>query len=291
MSPRLLRLEGATLEELREQVRAQHGPGAQIVGAELVTVGGIHGYFARRHYEVTVELPDPEPSPQRRRGRRAASVAADAGARGASGIDALLQHAESVEAQLHPSVSTGGDLFAALMDDLTFNTTPPPALVSAERVPPLPARPGDLAVVVGLDADPLTVARQMASFLDLPAQAVQAHDDDDDGVAAYARLATAELRASGVRGGFPVFLVLQRPPSGFDGPVLAQLEADQVWLAVDAGRKPADTATWASEVRAAVDVHGLAVLGAALTATPATVNQLGLPVGWVDGVRAAAPVL
>ncbi|NJC21247.1 hypothetical protein BJ994_000323 [Arthrobacter pigmenti] len=289
MSPRLLRLEGATLEELREQVRAQHGPGAQIVGAELVTVGGIRGYFARRHYEVTVELPDPEPSPQRRRGRRAASVPADSGVSGASGIDALLQHAESVEAQLHPSVSTGGDLFAALMDDLTFNTTPPPALVSAERVPPLPARPGDLAVVVGLGSDPLTVARQMASFLDLPAQAVQAHDDD--GVASHARLAATELRATGVRGEFPVFLVLQRPPSGFDGPVLARLEADQVWLAVDAGRKPADTATWASEVRTAVDVHGLAVLGSARTATPATVNQLGLPVGWVDGARAASPVL
>ena len=61
------------MPELRERVRAEHGHDARIVHAEQITVGGIRGYFAKRHVEVTVEVPvevfvEVEPA-RRRRGR------------------------------------------------------------------------------------------------------------------------------------------------------------------------------------------------------------------------------
>jgi hypothetical protein len=61
------------------------------------------------------------------------------------------------------------------------------------------------------------------------------------------------------------------------------LSPDQVWLVVDAGRKPDDTALWVNTVAARIPVDAVAVEGSALTATPDTVDELNLPIGWVDG--------
>lgn len=69
---------------------------------------------------------------------------------------------------------------------------------------------------------------------------------------------------------------------------LGAIDPDQVWVVVDAGRKPDDTQRWVDRVATAVDIAALAVVGAASTATPQTVNSLGIPVGWVDGAPAAA---
>ena len=84
MEPRRFQLEGPSLDALKAQVLAEHGPRARIIAAEKVTVGGIGGFLARHHYEVTVELPP--------RGRRAAPVDADLPSR--AGIGALLARAE-----------------------------------------------------------------------------------------------------------------------------------------------------------------------------------------------------
>lgn len=119
MEPRRFQLRGATLAELRERIRLDHGEDALIVSAEKVTVGGIKGFFARQHYEVTVEVPP----------RRRAAHALDLPAR--LGIAALLDDADEEESQLRPRaaavppatpVSTESDGFAALMDELTFAT-------------------------------------------------------------------------------------------------------------------------------------------------------------------------
>ncbi|MDN4642509.1 hypothetical protein [Arthrobacter sp. PsM3] len=63
---------------------------------------------------------------------------------------------------------------------------------------------------------------------------------------------------------------------------VAALSADQVWLVVDAGRKPADSARWVGVLAAELDITAVAIVGASETATPETVNALGLPVGWID---------
>ncbi|TJY71484.1 hypothetical protein E4J89_04350 [Arthrobacter sp. CAU 1506] len=133
MSARRLQLKGASLQELKAQVLAEHGPDAKIVAAEKVTVGGIRGFFAREHYEVTVELPAPSV-----RGQHALDQKARAG------IAALLADAELAESQLHGSrlpgkapelqVSTHTDQFAVIMDNLTFNTARPTRLPKGAKL-------------------------------------------------------------------------------------------------------------------------------------------------------------
>ena len=67
---------------------------------------------------------------------------------------------------------------------------------------------------------------------------------------------------------------------------VAALSADQLWVVVDAGRKQEDSARWVGVLAAQLDVTAVAVVGAAETATPETVNTLGLPVGWIDSGQA-----
>ena len=259
------------------------------------------------------------PAPPVRTGRRSAGRA-PAPQRKESGIAALLAEADDVEASLHgvdvpePSVSTDSNLFAALMDDLIFNTDAA-SKVSARQpaaVPvPAPAtRPGDLTVVVGLGADALNVARSMAEELvderhsraavraigEREGNGRRAARGGETGLEASNpvtdRLAAAALRAGGVEGGFPVFVAV-----GLAGDVaenvaaVAGLGADQVWIVVDVGRKPMDTAAWVTAVTREVAVTAVAVVGTAATSSPETVNTLGIPVGWVDGRRATSPVL
>ena len=67
---------------------------------------------------------------------------------------------------------------------------------------------------------------------------------------------------------------------------VAALSADQLWVVVDAGRKQEDSARWVGVLAAQLDITAVAVVGAAETATPETVNTLGLPVGWIDSGQA-----
>ena len=69
---------------------------------------------------------------------------------------------------------------------------------------------------------------------------------------------------------------------------MAALSADQVWVVVDAGRKHEDTARWVGVLSAQLNVTAVAVVGAAETGSPESVNGLGLPVGWIDGRPARA---
>ncbi|GMA27824.1 hypothetical protein [Arenivirga flava] len=69
------------------------------------------------------------------------------------------------------------------------------------------------------------------------------------------------------------------------------MPADQVWVVVDPGRKPEDTARWVGAVAAALPVDALALVGLTGTASPATVNELRIPVGWIETAPATAPTL
>jgi hypothetical protein len=70
---------------------------------------------------------------------------------------------------------------------------------------------------------------------------------------------------------------------------IAALSPDQLWVVVDAGRKHEDTARWVGQLRARLEVAAVAVVGVADTATPESVDALGLPVGWIDGRAATRP--
>ena len=93
--------------------------------------------------------------------------------------------------------------------------------------------------------------------------------------------------------GRPVYLALgltgvtARSPRG--AVEAAALAPDQVWAAVDAGRKAEDTAQWIAELREAVNVDAVAVLDPDGTSSPHTVAALGIPVGWIDGAAGSLP--
>jgi hypothetical protein len=69
---------------------------------------------------------------------------------------------------------------------------------------------------------------------------------------------------------------------------VAALSADQLWVVVDAGRKAEDTARWVGVLASQLNISGVAVVRATETATPETVNALGLPVGWIDAAPSHA---
>lgn len=449
MAPQLFHLEGPSLEELKIQAAALYGPRALIVSAELVTVGGIRGVLARRHYEIVVEVPDPATGQAdgyrsvsgstsgSRRGRRSAAAPA--------GIDALLRQAELDEVRIaggsspagspaagsrgvaagaaagaggpgsgtpgagagEPAgVSTDSGLFAALMDNLTFATSPSapgtvadpsaarrrhgddapralpdveptrteppggpvaagsvtagstdpgpsggstpwglrasgrpsaapgsgeapddaPAVVphlaphpgdpadlpdlggyvvdtaaAPDPVPAVLSAPGDLVIVVGAPAVVWEVAVSMAAAFGRGAPAAVAVAGPEGWLTRDARRIDDRLdanaaRAAGVDGGHPVFLALSSEDPVTDARLLLALRPDQVWLAVDAGRKEADTAAWVGALRRSMEraelaPAGLAVVGSGSTATPGTVDALGLPVGWRDGGSPESPTL
>jgi hypothetical protein len=389
-------MTGETLDGLRREVRATHGASARIVAAQKVTVGGVAGFFARKHYEVTVEVPDPAidlpvarvrittPVPAERAGiaallasadeaedalqagapapraawsasiapgdaaasstpvrdgfddvltgsvvpvspRRAAHAAAAAAA-SAGGTSASPSSAGGAVPVTTPAdVSTRTDAFASIMDDLTFNGIAPAAgagggvgvgavsagptafadgdaadpdalhgaaprrtaaslaaaadalaaqarAVASPGVPPAPdvsRGAGDLVVVVGRPGDAFRVAAQMASTFGLRSVDVS---DRRSGILA---------RATGVHENSAVVTAL-----AWDAAAPAALEAiaaDQVWVAVDVGRKHDDTARWVEAVRAVAPVVAAAVVGEDDTATPGTVHLLGVPVGWREG--------
>lgn len=288
------------MEELRERVRNRYGAEARIVRAEAVTVGGIKGYLAKRHFEVTVRVPLPEQGPAERK---------PAPVRSRAGIAALLAEAEQAEQAgkvpaAPPAVSTASGQFQELVEGLARSTgsVPDTGLSRGRRVSRAvrPGRhPGDLTVVVGLHHDALAVCLGMA------------RDGGTDGggprgvyvggfcpvegyLALGNRAGAVAARAAGVEGRYPVFVAwgIESAPGGDSRfATLASLAADQVWVAVDARIKSADTEAWVAGVKGAADVTGMAVLQSAGTATPGTVNRLGLPVGWLDGGPSEAGML
>lgn len=320
-------------------MRAEHGGRARVLATERVTVGGIRGFFARQHYEATIEVDDEEwtgvpllpaendaePSapavpPVPAAPGRGAHALIDLPAR--VGLAALLDDADGAEAALqredaprgpgashppvpHPPVpptavpptpvSTQAPDFAAIMDDLTFTTAPAgQAPVPAPPVVPAVARgAGDLVVVAGLGEAALRVARSMADAVGAGDVVLAGTLATGSGVAD--RRTALAVRAQGVERGEPVVVAF-----GVTAGIgiarsaittLTRIDPDQLWLAVDAGRKPDDTARWVTAIASATPVYALAVEGSTATATPATINELAIPVGWLDSAPSKTPRL
>lgn len=278
MSPSRFQLEGPSLAEVTARAHAEYGPRAKIIAAEAVTTGGISGFFAQRHYEVTIEVPDDT-----------AQDAHEFDLPARAGIAALLDDADNgdmgiIEEPIAPTLSTTSVDFAAIMADLTVNTATTEKDVAQEGPPPLTGS-GDLIVVVGLGDDALRIARTMTGIAgdnalrtagDLFLPAVDRTDN---------RRSILTARAAGVEGHHAIVVVFGLAGSDVDfarTDALGRLHADQVWLAVDASRKEADTRRWVAGVRAAVTVDAMVAFGRGLTATPETVAKFGLPVSWSE---------
>ena len=193
-----------------------------------------------------------------------------------------------------PVVSTASGAFDALLDGLP-GATEPEAVAEAPEVPAVPAvleGPGDAVLVVGLGPDALAIALSMASSrrgsLVRTAGSFRAEGYGH----LVGRSGFTSVRADAVIAGKPVFVAFGLGADGtVRAPALAELKADQVWLAVDATRKPSDTLAWTRKVGWATQTDALAVLNSQNTLTPQSVNELGLPVGWLDDRQATSTFL
>ncbi|WP_430780645.1 hypothetical protein [Actinoplanes sp. G11-F43] len=82
-------LEGPAIEPLLAQVRDEYGSSVRIISADKVRSGGIGGFFAKQHYELSVEVPD---STEDSDDMAQQTVA---GNNGAHHFESLLEQAES----------------------------------------------------------------------------------------------------------------------------------------------------------------------------------------------------
>ncbi len=70
--PTRVLLEGPAIEPLLAQVRDEYGSSVRIISADKVRSGGFGGFFAKQHYELSVEVPDADEREVARRSRPAA---------------------------------------------------------------------------------------------------------------------------------------------------------------------------------------------------------------------------
>ncbi len=171
------------------------------------------------------------------------------------------------------------------------DTPPAAAPRQRESVPAPLTGVGDLVVLVGLGEDALDAALAMSTAAGgadvrtagkLSAYGHLHVDGRQSATAARAHAVLTDqtvLVAFGLGKARDALARLQ---------AVAALSADQLWVVVDAGRKHEDTARWVGVLAAQLNVTAVAVVGAAETGTPETVNGLGLPVGWIDSSHAGA---
>ncbi|XVU24981.1 hypothetical protein ACQPZJ_48625 [Actinoplanes sp. CA-054009] len=126
-------LEGPAIEPLLAQVRDEYGSRVRIISADKVRSGGVGGFFAKQHYELSVEVPDGNEDgndmPQR-------SKTADSGQHS---LERLLERAESQDR----------------MDEAArpaFGTATPRSVTPASFAAARPKPPADLGVDEGRHA-------------------------------------------------------------------------------------------------------------------------------------------
>ncbi|MEQ4520849.1 hypothetical protein ABLI39_15975 [Pseudarthrobacter sp. B907] len=196
-----------------------------------------------------------------------------------------------------PPAPAPGHPVSAVPSAPSPSSSPSPAVRAAaparETVPFPLSGTGDLVVLVGLDDDAMDTALAMSSAAggadvrtagELSAYGHLHLDGRQSATAARAHAVETEqtvLAAFGLGKARNTLARLQ---------AIAALSPDQLWVVVDAGRKHEDTARWVGLLRARLDVAAVAVVGAADTATPESVDALGLPVGWIDGRPATRPL-
>ena len=293
MSPSRYQVEADSIEELNARILDEYGPDAAVVATTVTTSGGLQGFFATRKFHATVELAD---------GSSNDAHVFDLPAR--AGIAALLDQADFSDdvthiGELTPAdhtrrgaesewkVSTSTVDFAAILADLTLNTAQSsPAIAPPAAPSPLPLRgAGDLVVFIGLGDDSLAVAQSVAAGVGASVLRVGGTVDRPHLARIDDRRGAIAARAEGVRLGNGVVMAFGLPRRGPTAESVAQLEslnADQFWVAVDAGRKPEDTVRWVRAVANVVPLTAVMSWAPDETSTPHSVSQLGLPVGWVE---------
>ncbi|MFC3740207.1 flagellar biosynthesis protein FlhF [Paractinoplanes deccanensis] len=112
-------LEGPAIEPLLAQVRDEYGSRVRIISADKVRSGGVGGFFAKQHYELSVEVPDANEDgndmPQR-------AKTAD---NGQHSLERLLERAESQDRIDEPARPAFGTATPRSVSPASFATARP----------------------------------------------------------------------------------------------------------------------------------------------------------------------
>jgi hypothetical protein len=142
--PTRVLLEGPAIEPLLAQVRDEYGSRVRIISADKVRSGGVGGFFAKQHYELSVEVPDPT---EDRNDMAQRTKSADNG----HTLERLLERAESHDRMDRPAGNAAKGAHPA------FSTTSPrtvtPATFGTATRPPAEAPPARAAAENGFGAD------------------------------------------------------------------------------------------------------------------------------------------
>jgi len=288
------RLDPAPLERIADTVRERYGVAATVVSTEEVRLGGIGGFFARRYLDVLVDVPDPGKPEEWTAHRRGPFDDLIERADRADGADRQKGSGVPIDASAVPPLSTESDAFTGVLEDLQRYASPHAPVATTQRRKARPVvllkAPGDLVVIAGIGDDAVTVARALAGDrggAEIVAGGALPVNPGIGRVVDYKSAFSA--RARGVENGRATIVAYSIEPGdarlAAHAAALAAIRPDQLWLAVDASRKPEDTAAWVGAVCTVVSVQALAVLRTAWTTTPETVRSLGLPEGWSDAVE------
>jgi hypothetical protein len=171
------------------------------------------------------------------------------------------------------------------------------------EAPSLPARAGEVLVIIGELRAALEVARTVGETLNLPSSQVLVAASGSIGTDIPAGRRVAEVGQAAKRvaklrheSALPLILVVDsaaaRPTADGGGndwarSIVERVGATSVWAVVDATRKTADSSAWLASIGHA---DALAVHGCAVTGDPAAVLQLGVPVAMIDS-RTATPAI
>jgi hypothetical protein len=131
-------LEGPAIEPLLAQVREEYGSAVRIISADKVRSGGIGGFFAKQHYELSVEVPDAaaeeEPPPQT---IDQMLERAEAGDRVGAGRTAGIEDTDAAAERFQPDTGAAFAELLAGLDTAQHIATPAPA----RPAPPVQAAP------------------------------------------------------------------------------------------------------------------------------------------------------
>lgn len=281
-----------SLDGVEEKARQRYGAGARVLSAEEVRVGGIGGFFARRFMDVVVEIPDGAAPAQHWTALRQPQAAGRGSRR--SALDDLIERADSKDAPLAPAsvppLSTESTAFTDVLADLRRYAAPTDPAVPGQRRAKRPIvllrAPGDLVVIAGIGEDPLVVATALARETASVQVAVGGAILEVGTARVGDRRTAFAARARGVENGRATIVAFGIDPGdaefAADTASLSGIRPDQLWLAVDASRKPEDTQRWVTALATTLPVQAIAVLRSAWTTTPETIRSLGLPEGWSD---------
>ncbi|MCO8272608.1 hypothetical protein M1L60_18600 [Actinoplanes sp. TRM 88003] len=127
--PTRVLLEGPAIEPLLAQVRDEYGSRVRIISADKVRSGGVGGFFAKQHYELSVEVPDPN---EDRSDMAQRTKTAD---NGQHSLERLLERAESQDRTDDPGRGTARPFGTSSPRSVT------PASFGISRPAETPARP------------------------------------------------------------------------------------------------------------------------------------------------------